>query len=109
MKRSVLVIFALVGILLVWVAPRWSPPVFGQAAAAQPPADDVPAGVARQRVRPQHDHVDCHDDRAQADTEPAAVTVECADDSGNLSTTVARVTVPQSISDVSTPLSELRR
>ena len=37
------------------------------------------------------------------------VTVECADDSGNLSTTVARVTVPQSISDVSTPLSELRR
>ena len=37
MKRSVLVIFALVGILLVWVAPRWSPPVFGQAAAAQAP------------------------------------------------------------------------
>src|SRR4030081_880535 len=37
MKRSVLIGFVAVGILLVWVIPRLLPPVFGQAALAQAP------------------------------------------------------------------------
>jgi DNA-binding beta-propeller fold protein YncE len=37
MKRSVLIGFVLVGILLVWVIPRLFPPAFGQAASAQAP------------------------------------------------------------------------
>src|SRR6266478_7838975 len=37
MNRSVLIGFVLVGILLVWVIPCLSPPVFGQAASAQAP------------------------------------------------------------------------
>ena len=37
MNRSVLIGFVFVGILLVWVAPRLPPPVYGQAASAQAP------------------------------------------------------------------------
>ena len=37
MKRSVLIGFVLAGILLLWVTPRLSPPVFSQAASAEAP------------------------------------------------------------------------
>ena len=37
----------------------------------EPPAGDVPARVARERVRPDRHHVDQHDDRAEPDAEVA--------------------------------------